>query len=150
MWCGIDPGKKGGIAFVDGSGSYEVYRFPLVANEFDYQEIYRLLNMHDVRGVALELVNAFPVGSRSSAFTFGRAFEVWKAFLNLSKLKHIEVRSTVWTKFMYGGKRKGLAAKEVAFIEARRLFPDWSPITKTDKELCDCLLLAEYARLKLN
>lgn len=147
MWCGIDPGLKGHVAFVDGTGYFELYKTPLIGKEYDIHAMRKLLSIHPLDGIAYEQVSAMPGQGVKSMFTFGKGFGIWLVLIELERVRYVLIHPAKWTRVMSRG-AAGATAKEKSFHEARRRFPTWDPQTKVAREAADALLLAEYARLE--
>jgi len=145
-WVGIDPGIKGAVVYTDGM-NVEVYPTPYHNKDYDYLEMVNLLGKHPIKGCILEKVSAMPGQGVRSMFTFGMGFGIWRGILAALKIKHTLIHPATWTKFMLKG-RPGLG-KEKAYHEARRMFPDWEPKFKYEREYADAILLAEMARLEM-
>lgn len=85
---GIDPGKRGAVAVIRVS-DFKIYSLdviPLIKNEIDLDQLYKLLNKwsHNKLSVYLEKVHAMPGQGVSSMFSFGRTFGLLEGMLTAS------------------------------------------------------------------
>lgn len=96
MIIGIDPGLKGGIAYLNNKGSlYSVGDIPLIKNKFkektyiiDIKKVFNSLNgCHTQKGIhaiIIEDVHAMPKQGVSSMFTFGFGYGMINAAISCS------------------------------------------------------------------
>ena len=70
---GIDPGKGGGIVFINGDKIIEMYKCPNTIQDMaELLEPYKVSWDSNIDVIAyIEQVHAFPTDGRSSAFKFG-------------------------------------------------------------------------------
>jgi Holliday junction resolvasome RuvABC endonuclease subunit len=134
-FCGIDPGKAGGIAWVNGD-EYAAVKMP--QTERDIWDT--IAELEDGETFAMiECVRSSPQMGVKSAFTFGCNFGLLRMALIASGIPFEEVTPPVWQMAMRcrsgGDKNKTKAA-------AQRLFP----ALKMTHAIADSLLIAEYAR----
>jgi len=143
---GIDPGKKGAIAFLAKDFSQaQVYPMP----EFE-EDLINLLavNKDKILYVAIEKQQPFPEQGISSTFKLGKHYGILLGILKTLEIPFEEIPPQRWRKAILGsckGKRKIL--KKLSLEKARNLFPEIN-IGKNDGK-ADALLLAEYARRTL-
>lgn len=157
VFIGIDPGKLGAIAWMDGERKrIEVHDQPLLRDgRFDYASMQRLI--WKARRVCpgqmvvwmMEEVHALPSDGICSAFSFGRAYEAWIAMLGACAEEPTFVSPQTWKRTMLAGVPNDKQA------EARALRLRFQG---HDLDLCgprgglrdgrvDALFLAEYARV---
>lgn len=145
---GIDPGKNGGIAWIDDRGSVCVERMPETLQDlWDLIEsitggfaAYRASNALMFRAY-LESVHSSPQMGVKSAFTFGNGFGHLEMALTAAGIPFERVSPQKWQKAM-GCMTKG--DKNVSKRRAQELFPQ----TKCTHATSDALLIAEYGRIK--
>lgn len=147
VFIGIDVGLSGGLAMI-GEHREEavVLPVPLVGKEYDIQSICHTLRSYKGTAVFCVIERAQPMRGQgiTSSFSFGKGYGIWLAILTGLGLSYQIVHSRVWTRVMLAG-APGVG-KDRALHVACRLFPAWQPQKKKDRQLADCLLLAEYAR----
>ena len=159
---GIDPGLKGGIAFLEETGNLiNIACMPIMIhgrrNTVDINALSILLESYekDRTTVVVEAAQKFSAGTNaltSTWFGFGRI----TAMLELMKMRHeiiktpITWQKTFWTKpKMPKGTKFDTKAASIA--AAKRLFPahDFLPTQRCSKPsdgLTDAALIAEYGR----
>jgi crossover junction endodeoxyribonuclease RuvC len=145
-FIGIDPGLKGGVAYIDRYLPVNVWRMPIVkigTKRMVNTGVLRdwIVSCGPVDLVMLEDVNAGAVKSIMSAFAFGRGYGRVEAIIECLDRPHAYVGSHVWTKAL--GITRG-AGKPEHIAVAERLFPALRG-ELTDGQ-ADALLIAEYAR----
>jgi hypothetical protein len=102
---GVDPGLKGGLCWLSGDGTDAVaIPMPVKDGVVDINEVFSFLEARGVDRFWIEQVNAFPTGSRSSAFTFGGTYHTVLATARAYSQRHgfvtlHQVRPTVWKKY---------------------------------------------------
>ena len=144
IYIGIDPGKKGGVAVIDGDG-VEVYAW-------DDQTFVNVMAATMNKGkcvAAVEKVGAMPGQGVTSMFSFGQSFGFILGVLTAFGIGYQLVPPTLWKREF------GLlhTEKQASVDVAKRLFPGVSllPTERCRKEsdgMSDALCLAEYARRK--
>ena len=97
---GIDPGKGGGIVFINGDKIIEMYKCPNTIEEMaELLEPYRLSWDSNINVTAyIEQVHAFPTDGRSSAFKFGVNYGVWRGLLGANKIETRFIAPQMWMK----------------------------------------------------
>jgi len=115
---GIDPGKSGGIVFVNGQTIIEMYKCPQTIGEMaEILEPYRKTWESDVSITAyLEQVHAFPTDGRSSAFKFGTNYGIWQGLLGANKIETKFIAPQVWMKSLELPKDKVSRKRELKVI----------------------------------
>lgn len=153
---GIDPGKGGGICFIEIDTELSGDRTP-VMDFFKYPddplkleilvEGYTSQYSSDETFCAIEQVWAFPGDAKKAAFSFGFNYGIWNSVLIRNELDYEEVRPRKWqTHFKtpkLGKKERKRWLKELAIDLALNKY-------KTDKRVTfnvsDAILIAEYGR----
>jgi len=69
--CGIDPGKKGGLAILDESDLISVIPMPLIDDSVDFKLVKDFLIKHKPSKIIIEAVHAMPRQGVCSMFNFG-------------------------------------------------------------------------------
>lgn len=156
---GIDPGQKGGLVTLDGTGTIVDMR-PMPADPREVATFLRLTReacglsrwpLH----VMLEKAQSMPKQGIASAFTYGTHYGELRGILVALELEHTLVPPSAWTKAMHVGTRAG-EAKVRSMEAARRLKPTEpfkmasSKATKPHDGLVDAYLIAEFGRRKLS
>lgn len=142
-YIGIDPGKKGGFAVIDGD---VVYSRPLDKDEFVREMNCFAPSRNAI--VCLEHVGAMPGQGVTSMFTFGENFGFIQGVLTAYGIPFELVRPQKWKKEF-----SITSDKNTSIEVCKRLFPDVSllPTERCKKEndgMAEALLMAEYARRK--
>lgn len=149
IYIGIDPGKRGALAYMlerESSGGYIVNVVPM-------EQVLPTLRMiaktgHPTR-CCLEKVHAMPKQGVSSTFSFGAAFGWLKGAMDALGISYQEIPPEKWKKEF------GLNTdKQKSIAVCRQLFPeaDLRPTerSRVDNDgMAEALLMAEYARRKL-
>jgi crossover junction endodeoxyribonuclease RuvC len=145
IYMGIDPGAKGGIAYIfDNMIATSPYSGDILKSMCDIMTQYE-----DTEVVCcLEQVHAMPGQGVTSMFNFGQNFGYIKGVLEANKIPYQEVPPQTWKKeFSLNGE------KEKSIEACKKLFPNTSLLAtnKCRKEhdgMAEALLLAEYGRRK--
>lgn len=148
LFIGIDPGKSGGIAYIDMQDNVSVtipysdtalIDLCLVASNDWNREVV----------CCLEKVGARPGQGVVSMFSFGQSVGYIKGVLEAFRIPYQEIAPQKWKKEF------GLNSEKAASAEVcRKLFPDISLLAtprckKPHDGMAEALLMAEYARRKL-
>lgn len=146
LFIGIDPGKSGGIAYIDSEQG------------FSFTEPYSDKALIDLcsdasRGgqviCCLEKVGAMPGQGVVSMFSFGQSVGYIKGVLESFRIPYQEITPQKWKREF------GLTSDKAKSAEiCGRLFPDVSLLAsprcrKPHDGMAEALLMAEYARRKL-
>lgn len=161
MTCilGIDPGKEGGFAILDGD-SVIVEPMPQLNDEIDVAELVRLLAHYapQVTACYLENVPIIPKNGSVAHFKLGRSMGMLEGILHALDVPIHLVKPMTWTKaYDHGSLPDGKVdrnARERAIKVARReivarLFPGIN-LLKTERSsvphegMVDALLIAKY------
>lgn len=121
MICGIDPGLKGGIAFIH-EGIVLGVRTPVIKvakkNYLNVGEIVALLMQHKPDHIYIEKQQAMPRQGVSSTFRTGFGYGVYLGLIIALGIEHTEVTARQWKKDLCVP-----ADKEGARMIATGLFP---------------------------
>ena len=145
LFIGIDPGKKGGIAYIDAKNNLS-YAMPYSDNA-----LIDLCGHVDSQSVmcCLEKVGAMPGQGVVSMFSFGQSVGYIKGVLESFSIPYQEITPQKWKREF------GLSSDKAVSAEVcKRLFPDISLLAtprckKPHDGMAEALLMAEYARRKL-
>lgn len=146
MLVGIDIGKAGGIAIINGN-FVAVHSMPVVNKEFDISEIARILRTAPSATVVIENVHSMPKQGVSSTFAFGRAKGLIEGIAGALGMKVVAVHIPSWKK--HYPQFQGLDRKQ-AKAKARELAAAFYPSVKDkltrvkDDGRADALLIARY------
>lgn len=132
---GIDPGKAGGIAWIE-NGSPQAIKMP--DTERDIWDIIATLENSNTFAL-LECVRSSPQMGVKSAFTFGKNYGLVRMALVAAGIPFEEVTPPVWQREM---KCLSKGDKNVTKRRAQELFP----VLKITHGIADALLIAEYCR----
>ena len=152
IFVGIDPGKHGAIAWLDGERKIvEARDCPLVDGEYDFQAMRDLLSelMTLRMAVTIEAVHAMPTDGKCSAFSFGVGYGAWLALVGgVLRVRPTLVPPASWKRTMLSGLPSG---KLAAVQQAERLFPSVASQLRGVRGglkdgRAEALLLAEYGR----
>ena len=142
---GIDPGKKGAMAIINGIGDVFVYPF----DEQVYRNVlsdYQKVGSNTLAICCLEHVSARPGNGCVSMFGFGENFGFIQGLLTAFEIPYELVRPAKWKKEF-----SVTADKNTSIEVCHRLFPNVSlkrteRCKKDDDGFAEATLLAEYAR----
>lgn len=138
---GIDPGKTGALAYMNGS-TVKLYPF----DDMSEQDIAELIeSFAGVDAVAyLEKVNGFPDQGRAGIFTFGQGYGVLRGCLHSQRIPFHDVPPQTWQKALGLGKNYG--SKPDRKKAHRAQAQQWYPRLNITLAAADALLIAEYGR----
>lgn len=172
IFVGIDPGKHGAIAWMDGERKHiQVHDCPLLGDDYDYRGMHQIfvqsfdvvlkscdlatdgtVAVHRAPIVTLEDVHALPTDGRCSAFSFGVGFGAWLALLGFCDIKPNLVSPQAWKRTMLAGIANDKHAEGLA---CKQRFQGHSVVSQLQGPRggirdgrVDALLLAEYGRLQ--
>lgn len=151
MYLGIDPGKQGGMVWLDNEGTviHHCQMPPTLSllsetlQEFEYTTC------------CLEKVQSMPGEGHKGAFTFGFGYGTLQMGLVCLSIPFELVQPKAWqAEFSIPGRKRGEPKdklKERCHERAKNLFPLFplwgQPRTKgNQRAICDALLIAEYCR----
>jgi crossover junction endodeoxyribonuclease RuvC len=154
MWIGIDPGKTGAIACVDGGDGLQIWDTPqrpdktidtkalgLIFRAFVEER--HTFPVSPIAFCLIERAQAYPKDSRHNAFTTGVAYGLVVGAANAVGWPCVSVAPSEWKKHM-----KVTADKETSLNMARHLFPGSVDYFKRKKDhgRAEAALLAWLAR----
>lgn len=148
---GIDPGKKGAIALIDGLQLLHVFDMPIVALKKGTKVCCHTLNTElaalfyehgPVNLAVVETVHATPQMGVTSSFDFGRSFGVIEMAIISRGVRVEYVQPAKWKGAL------GLGAdKNSSLALARAKWPDSDAFRRQrDEGRAEACLIAEYAR----
>ena len=151
-WCGIDPGKDGGICFIS-DAFVTILRPPWIKNktEFDFEAFAQKLRVFDPEFVVIERQGVRHTDGKKSAFTNGYGYGVLEAITSLVIGKnHYDIPlPQEWQAVMHKGIEGG-TTKERSFAWCAANYPEVSMVpqgcTKPCHGFADALCIAEYCR----
>ena len=143
---GIDPGQKGGLAFL--SERVSAYPMLLAGKELDIPGITDLiLSYPEISLAVVEKVHSFPGQGVSSVFKFGKGYGTLLGILGALKIPTILVTPQAWKKVILAGSKKD---KDAAIEYVRMKYPDFELIMprcrKPHDGCADAICLAEYGQ----
>ena len=156
IFVGIDPGKHGAVAWMDGERrEIHVEDCPLeVGGDYDYQGMRDLLgktcNVGNV--VTMERVHAMPSDGKCSAFSFGVGYGAWLALIGgVLRVQPNLVDPREWKRAMLSGIANDKRAEAIACKQRFQGHPIATQLHGPRGGIrdgrVDALLLAEYGRL---
>ena len=146
LFIGIDPGKSGGIAYIDTEQGFSF------AEPYSDKALIDLCSDASKGGqviCCLEKVGAMPGQGVVSMFSFGQSVGYIKGVLESFRIPYQEITPQKWKREF------GLSSDKAKSAEiCGRLFPDTSLLAtprcrKPHDGMAEALLMAEYARRKL-
>lgn len=146
---GADPGKHGGLVYLDGTGPVAMLPMPLRADEsIDTRAIRTFVEQVRPRRIYVELVHAHPTDGRSRAFSFGRNTGALESALAEYGAPLHRVDPQRWQNAILIGLPRGAATKQSARRRCAELWPTASfvqPGCRVPHSGCvDSALLAAY------
>lgn len=144
-YIGIDPGQKGGLAYLENGQIAEYTLMPLTVHDTVLWISDRLHNADGPVSLVVELAQSMPKQGVTSSFNYGRHFGQFEAIAAIAGIPYHEVRPAIWKKSM------GLNAAKVDSITlCQRLFPGVELIPnrcRVPKDgIAEACLIAEWAR----
>jgi len=149
---GIDPGKTGGLATLDGDTGQivSIIPMPIVAKEFDVDTLFQVFQaLPEGSRVVMEGVHAFPHQGVNSVWAFAEGVGIVKGLVRASQLPLEFVYPQTWQKMTCGPTGKD---KAVTAAWAVRMFPK-ATLTlprcrKPHEGICDALGIAYWGYLR--
>jgi hypothetical protein len=154
MIVGVDPGGRGGIAWLSKDGAIErLCVMPMLTkelNEVALREIF-LQTKPDVTHLFIEHSQAMECMGKVSSFKYGMNFMAIKMCAVCFQIPFTLVKPQVWQKTMHRGINPKLTTKKRSLIAAQRIFPEESFLasarsTQPHDGLYDAALIAEWGR----
>ncbi len=146
LFCGVDVGTSGGIAFVSADQSF-AEAYPMPATRKDLLEVFSEFGPR-IQMAVVERVRSSPQMGVVSAFTFGTNYERPLSILTCLGVPFEEVAPTVWQKafgLTVRGKALGTSSTQKKHAH-RQKSQELFPRLKVTLSTCDALLIAEFAR----
>lgn len=151
--AGIDPGKSGAIAKVEGfdgapidGKSISVYPCPVIKvkgkNEYDVNGMRAILR--GVDKIWIEKVHAMPKQGVTSMFSFGKGYGIWLGLIAGDWIPVSEVAPQTWKKLWLKDMPKD---KGSAVLRVKQLFPDEEFLVGSkvqQQAFADAVLIAMY------
>ena len=142
VFIGIDPGIKGGVAFIY-NDTYYVQQTPnTIAGMADELITLKQMGPNLSMYCCIERVHSFPGNSARSMFTFGTNYGQWLGILATLKIPYIEVTPYAWMKHYPKAPKNKKDRKNYYKHLAQQRFPDVSITLATS----DAMLIANYMR----
>jgi|WetSurMetagenome_2_1015567.scaffolds.fasta_scaffold108929_4 crossover junction endodeoxyribonuclease RuvC len=150
-WIGVDPGKTGGLAYIDNKGIAQTIPMPVAENELDLHSIvewFKELSNGDVL-VCIEKVGAMPGQGVVSMFTFGMGTGMLHGIIAAVGYKKIVVAPQTWkTKILRDTKKDKAAAINYCLSMYPGVDLKATPRCKKYHDgMADALCIATYAKL---
>ncbi|WP_456437211.1 hypothetical protein [Desulfurobacterium sp.] len=143
--AGIDPGKKGGIAFVSiGADSLSVEVFPM-EDTLTLADLFRK-HRSEIYRCFVEKQHPYPKQGAVSSGKLMKHYGEIIGILTALQIPFEEIPPQRWQSYIHGSKHKKKPRKEkkkASIMKARQLFPGIE--IKGDGE-AEALLIAEYGR----
>ena len=155
IFIGIDPGKHGAIAWMDGErkGIF-VHDCPLDGDGSDFRGMARLLTMATIADraiVTMEEVHAMPSDGKCSAFAFGLGYGAWLGICGAAGMPPRLVSPQTWKHTMLAGVANDKAMEAKVLKQRFQGHPVCSQLHGPRGGLrdgrVDALFLAEYGRV---
>lgn len=144
---GIDPGLKGGIAWMGGSHPLDFEKMPVIksgtgSSYIDFDAVAQILKDVDPYIVVIEKVHAMPKQGVTSVFTFGMGYGGLLGICAALGLRRELVTPQTWQKEILGGIDQKLG-KARSLIWCRQSYPRANWNHRSDG-IADAVCLAEY------
>lgn len=139
---GVDPGKRGGIAYIDSENrlSCVAVRMP----DSVPQIIDTLSSIKtDSTILLVEKAHTMPKQGIVSAFNYGKHFGIFETWCASNKVMYREISANVWKKVLHVD-----ADKQTSIVLSERLFPDTNLVPtgckKPSDGIAEAVLIAEF------
>lgn len=142
MYCGIDPGLKGGIALIKDK---EIICYTKMLPDYEFiKYVQELIKQHKNITFVIEKVSAMPGQGVSSMFKFGYNTGYLYGVLHTLQQRVIEITPRVWKQyFKIPGKKRGQESKDLTALAVRQFYPEMIDI-KFHDGVYDAILIAKY------
>lgn len=139
-YLGIDPGKSGGFAILEGTDMYS-YKF---TDYIDAARTIKSLFSKLVDFAILEKVGAAPGQSPRSMFSFGENYGFWIAMLVYNHIPHSLIAPQQWQRGIPNltSRASKTAHKNALKAEASRRYPH----LHVTHAVADAILITDYAK----
>tara|TARA_R100001443_G_scaffold11624_1_gene21160 strand:- start:410 stop:934 length:525 start_codon:yes stop_codon:yes gene_type:complete len=143
---GIDPGKSGGIVFINGDKIIEMYKCPSTIEDMaELLEPYRLKWDSNLNITAyIEQVHAFPSDGRSSVFKFGTNYGIWQGLLGANRIETKFIAPQVWMKSLELPKNKLERKRKIKSIAQKVIDKQGLLKKKVTLNTSDAVLIGMY------
>ena len=143
---GIDPGLKGGIAYIS-DHHVEVVPMPVLGGSIDPRAIVQILKTQSVELVVIEKVGPMPKQGVVSVWTFGYGVGVIAGAVEAIGIPMRWVTPQAWKKLVLAGTSKD---KDAAIQFVRQAYPGIPLIPERARVphdgMADAVCIAEYGR----
>lgn len=152
IYVGIDPGLKGGIAFISDKGEEYVIVMPSLF------ELASIISQWDddfkIKHVFLEKAHPMPQQGVVSMFNYGHHCGIIEGILTAFGIPYSLITPQKWQKEMFIGTSTAQQPKDRALAAANRIFPKQKFMAslrckKPHDGMIDSILLAEFCRRKI-
>lgn len=141
VYGGIDPGKKGAIAWLSQDGHLTAVEMPSTTK--DVLDVIESMAQHDVKMLALEKPIAMPGQGTKTTSTVFQAYGVLVAGLTVFNVPFIEVAPARWKRNL-----DLTASKDLSRERATQMFPEYAHLWKLKRQdgVAEASLLAYWAK----
>lgn len=143
IYIGIDPGQKGGIAFLKSSA----LAFPMPETPKQVLDLLQNYVTDNDVTVVIESVSAMPKQGVCSMFNFGRHYGELMGICTALGYRILNPKPQAWKKVMLAGTDK---SKDASILMCEHLFPEIDLVLprcrKPNDGMAEAALLAEYGR----
>lgn len=143
---GIDPGKSGGLALVNGDG-LQTWPMPMAGNVPDTLELSVIFRAYKPDVIVLEKVHSMPGQGVSSTFTFGRGYGRLEGIAEALAIRVELISPQRWKNLVLTDTAKD---KEAAIEYCRRRYPSLNLVLprcrKPHEGIADAICIAEAGR----
>jgi len=145
---GIDPGAKGGIAFLS-PDKLDAIVMPMAGKELDISTIVNTISYFDVELAVVEKCHTRPEQGVVSSGKFMKGYGVLLGILGALKISTMLVTHQAWKKVILAGTAKD---KDAAIAYVNMKYPNFKLILprcrKPHDGMADAICIAEYGRGK--
>ncbi len=159
IFIGIDIGKDGGIAMINGNANCFIEAIPMPVlkagskgkRELDLAKIYKILkDCSRLTRMIIEDATTSPIWSKTVTGELVGCRMVFEAFATALKIPYEIKKARIWQKKIFEGMNK-TDTKMMALTYAKRRFPEieltaTERSTKPHSGIVDALCIAEYCR----
>lgn len=141
VYGGIDPGKKGAIAWLSQDGHLTAVEMPSTTK--NVLDVIESMAQHDVTMLALEKPIAMPGQGTKTTSTVFQAYGVLVAGLTVFNVPFIEVAPARWKRNL-----DLTASKDLSRERATQMFPEYAHLWKLKRQdgVAEAALLAYWAK----
>lgn len=148
IWLGVDPGKTGGIAWINEDGSlYKSFHTPENINQMS--DLVNEIKLE--KTIVKATIEDIPVMAFVAKTSFGKLKMnegQWHGIMSALKIPLFLVKPNKWQVSFFGVKKKGAVrdTKKLSRETASRMFPNESFTKKKDDGRSDAILIAKYGK----